>query len=138
MPPTLHPRSRQTVSLFTGTLLVSFFVVGLPHILPCPVPARAFADAGANDIEPGQRRRRRRNSAIDSDGAESSQNQLAADSDADFVNGRPMRECPVPKPGGLVGQILGFEGKERAVPKTVIVESVRARRSRNNEQEEKS
>lgn len=24
---------------------------------------------------------------------------------------RDRRECPVPKPGGIVGRILGFEGK---------------------------
>ena len=36
MPPALHPRSAATTSLFTGTLLVSFAVVALPHLFPCP------------------------------------------------------------------------------------------------------
>lgn len=62
MPSHLHPRSRMTSSLFATTILASFFVVGLPHILPCPRPSstrmmegeQVFAD------ENGRPRRRRR------------------------------------------------------------------------------
>ena len=43
-PPHLHPRSRTTSSLFATTLVLSFFVVGLPHILPCPAPRTVLAD----------------------------------------------------------------------------------------------
>lgn len=45
MPSHLHPRSRSTSILFTGTLLAGFIVVGLPHILPCPAPRKRFADS---------------------------------------------------------------------------------------------
>ncbi|KAH6856637.1 hypothetical protein B0I37DRAFT_443286 [Chaetomium sp. MPI-CAGE-AT-0009] len=45
-PPHLHPRSRMTSSLFATTVLASFLVVALPHILPCPAPRRAYADGG--------------------------------------------------------------------------------------------
>ncbi|KAG6986749.1 hypothetical protein G7Y79_00073g098480 [Physcia stellaris] len=42
--PSLHPRSRLTTSLFTSTLLLSFLVVGMPHILPCPRPRVEYSD----------------------------------------------------------------------------------------------
>jgi cytochrome c oxidase assembly factor 2 len=34
----------------------------------------------------------------------------SADDMDDARNTKSMRECPVPKPGGLVGEILGFKG----------------------------
>lgn len=39
------------------------------------------------------------------------------------------RECPVPKPGGLVGQVLGFEKKEGRLP-DVRIEKASDRRRR--------
>merc|ERR1711981_1183111 len=62
MPPALHPRSSMTLSLFTSTLAISFLVVGLPHLIPCPVQPQAYADDGT----PIPRRRRRRE--VDSEG----------------------------------------------------------------------
>ena len=47
-------------------------------------------------------------------------------------NGRPKRECPVPKPGGLVGQMMGFEQKEKDRPVEVVVKSFRSRRTAND------
>ncbi|KAK7510783.1 hypothetical protein IWZ03DRAFT_363065 [Phyllosticta citriasiana] len=133
MAPALHPRSRQTVSLFTGTLLLSFFVVGLPHLLPCPVPTRAFADApaSADPNNPQRRRRRRRRTAApaaDDDEAATAAGVIGAA----VEDGRRARECPVPKPGGLVGKVLGFdtEGGARPRPTEVVVESIRARRDK--------
>ncbi|KAK8161222.1 hypothetical protein IWX90DRAFT_488597 [Phyllosticta citrichinensis] len=130
MAPALHPRSRQTVSLFTGTLLVSFFVVGLPHLLPCPVPTRAYADApaSADPNNPQRRRRRRRSAAADDDKTATATGVMGAA----MEDGRRARECPVPKPGGLVGKVLGFntEGGARPRPTEVVVESIRARRER--------
>jgi len=39
------------------------------------------------------------------------------------------RECPVPKPGGLVGQILGFKKDDGGeVPRVIRVEPVRRRK----------
>jgi cytochrome c oxidase assembly factor 2 len=41
---------------------------------------------------------------------------------------RPKRECPVPKPGGLLGQIIGFRSEERMKPVEVVVQSRDTRR----------
>ncbi|KAK8191898.1 hypothetical protein HDK77DRAFT_63780 [Phyllosticta capitalensis] len=134
MAPALHPRSRQTVSLFTGTLLVSFFVVGLPHLLPCPVPSRAYADApaSADPNNPQQQRRRRRRSSAPPTAVDDETASAASVVGAAMEDGRRARECPVPKPGGLVGKVLGFEteGGARPRPTEVVVESIRARRDR--------
>src|ERR1700761_7663650 len=43
MPPHLHPRSTATSTLFAGTLLASFIVVGIPHVFPCPRPRTGYA-----------------------------------------------------------------------------------------------
>lgn len=141
MPPILHPRSRQTASLFSATLLASFFVVGLPHILPCPVDARAANDSGESLDGQSPPRRRRRRRCVSED--QMATRQVAAgeepsaapvsmaspeDADSGFgISGR-RRECPVPKPGGLVGQILGFGDQHRA-KRPVIVEGVRSSRA---------
>lgn len=147
MPPILHPRSRQTASLFSATLLASFFVVGLPHILPCPVNPRAANDSGdALDDQGPQKRRRRRRCGPEEQMAT---RQIAAGEEAPasacspdevepgFEKAARRRECPVPKPGGLVGQILGFENQDR-VRRTVIVESVRARRTGQTKENDES
>jgi cytochrome c oxidase assembly factor 2 len=88
MPPHLHPHSRLTTSLFTTTLVASFLVVGMPHIIPCPAPRTDFAEGEMN----GEKRRRRKG----------------------IVKGAPekRRECPEPKPKGLVGEVLGFTSKD--------------------------
>jgi cytochrome c oxidase assembly factor 2 len=100
MPPVLHPRSRTTLSLFTSTLVLSFVVVALPHIIPCPVPhrTRMYADGELPNItEDGKRRRRKIKSKDDID----AEAKKAA-----------VRECPIPKPKGLVGEILGFKTQD--------------------------
>lgn len=38
-----------------------------------------------------------------------------------------QRECPVPKPGGLLGQVMGFERQERERP-MVVVKALREKR----------
>jgi cytochrome c oxidase assembly factor 2 len=111
MPPVLHPRSRTTLSLFTSTLVLSFAVVALPHVIPCPVPhrRRIYAEGETPGVEGGRKRRRKAN-ACGTDG------QLEVESG---------RECPIPKPSGLVGQILGFkaqEGESNGQTPTVKVE----------------
>jgi cytochrome c oxidase assembly factor 2 len=98
-------------------------VVGLPHILPCPVDRRQFADS--TETPDGKvRRRRRKQETYD---GEASTETTGLDS-----NGRPKRECPVPKPGGLVGQMMGFEKKEKDRPLEVVVKSFRSRGTVNN------
>lgn len=116
MPSHMHPRSRWTLSLFTTTLMMSFLIVGMPHILPCPVPPRAFAEGTEN----GQRRRRQK-----ADGQEESEEESTARLNQQLR--RRERECPVPKPGGLVGQIMGFEAKNAERP-IVKVEPLRRRK----------
>lgn len=111
-----------TSTLFTTTLAVSFLVVGLPHLLPCPVDRRQFADSV--DENGNVRRRRRRsdaNAKIDAAGDAQTLNQEASE---DGI-GRRERECPVPKPGGRIGQMMGFEQIERNPPVEVVVRSLR-------------
>ncbi|KAL3427243.1 hypothetical protein PVAG01_00752 [Phlyctema vagabunda] len=103
MPPHLHPRSRFTSSLFATTVFASFFVVALPHALPCPAPRVAYADGEMSDGTPRRRRRRKQVEPLKdedcSDGGD----------EPETVEPSSRRECPVPKPGGLVGTILGFK-----------------------------
>lgn len=55
---------------------------------------------------------------------------------AGYVSSRKekSRECPVPKPGGLVGQFLGFKGEQsgRAPAVRVEAEKERIRRGEND------
>lgn len=126
MPPALHPRSRQTGALFTGTLAVCFLVVGAPHILPCPVNPKQFADTiEGPDGQPMKRRRRRKQPAEDA----GSEIEAAEAYDALMAETKRKRECPVPKPGGLVGQVMGFKEQESQKPSQVIVNELHGRRT---------
>ncbi|KAL8338798.1 hypothetical protein RB598_007215 [Gaeumannomyces tritici] len=99
-----------TSSLFMTTVFASFFVVALPHVLPCPAPRKAFLDGEVSVDANGRRRRRRKPQDPEVKGGivqfdvmnapvESSPAEPAA---------ATRRECPVPKPGGVVGELLGF------------------------------
>ncbi|RYP17763.1 hypothetical protein DL765_004341 [Monosporascus sp. GIB2] len=126
MPPHLHPRSRMTSSLFATTVLASFFVVALPHVLPCPAPRVAYADSSSSSSEAEtetvtvtnpdgttttRRRRSRRKAAVVKDGIAAFEGR-----EEDFEEGqkerrprpRQERECPVPKPGGVIAELMGF------------------------------
>lgn len=115
MPPNLHPRSSHTTTLFSATLAVSFLVVGLPHILPCPVPTRQHLDATTVEEvtdENGRRVYRRvykkpRAMERPRDGEETATSEGFGTADS------KDRECPVPKPTGVVGRLLGFDGQRR-------------------------
>lgn len=125
MPPHLHPRSTYTSSLFATTLFASFFVVALPHVLPCPAPRVAYADANPNSNSNGQssdgeskqpQRRRRKRRCVPEDEANGTPTTTTPSGEVDRdANGIMMRkrECPVPKPPGLIGEILGLRS-ERA------------------------
>ena len=74
-----------------------------------------------------QRRRRRTRKCVeaeDSKGASSGaiaqgtdEVQEVARTDVGRIDSRKFkRECPVPKPGGLVGEILGFRGSSNGKP----------------------
>jgi cytochrome c oxidase assembly factor 2 len=97
-----------TSSLFATTVLASFFVVALPHVLPCPAPKVAYADgempAG------GQRRKRRRKSeaAEQKDGIVEFETNGGGTGES-VGSRKARRECPIPKPGGVVGELLGFK-----------------------------
>ncbi|KAE8146232.1 hypothetical protein BDV25DRAFT_143894 [Aspergillus avenaceus] len=123
MPPHLHPRSRSTSSLFAGTLLASLAVVGLPHLFPCPAPRRTLADSEMIVTADGQQvpriRRRRRKDAemLAPEGNALPQTQQPDEVSTFFQMEEEAerlaklgRECPVPKPGGVLGELLGFSG----------------------------
>ncbi|KAG6054611.1 hypothetical protein E4U17_003639 [Claviceps sp. LM77 group G4] len=111
MPPHLHPRSRMTSSLFATTVAASFFVVALPHLLPCPVPRTKYADGEVVVDENGRRRRwRRRDVASESRDGIVQFNQ-STDESVESMPRQSKRECPVPKPGGILGEWLGFHHK---------------------------
>jgi cytochrome c oxidase assembly factor 2 len=122
MPPILHPRSKSTSTLFTGTLAVSFLVVGLPHLLPCPANPRQFADTiEGPDGQPMRRRRKRKVVAEEGKEADEARKEALAE--------RNKRECPVPKPGGLMGRVMGFREEHREKPMEVVVHELKGRRS---------
>jgi cytochrome c oxidase assembly factor 2 len=99
-----------TMSLFTTTLAFSFLVVATPHILPCPVDTRALADSADPEALTGKKRRRRRRPV---DENEETCNQVMSEERRKKTDAEqwatPKRECPVPKPGGLIGQVLGMK-----------------------------
>ncbi|GAB7343274.1 hypothetical protein MBLNU457_1330t1 [Dothideomycetes sp. NU457] len=117
----LHPRSRSTLSLFTGCLAVSFLVVGMPHIFPCPVDRRQFADSGPDS----SKRRRRRVPKENEDGSNTAEDMID-DSEARAK----ARACPVPKPNGLLGQIMGFKEDKDRDGAVVVVKSLQEARYR--------
>ncbi|KAK3390433.1 hypothetical protein B0H63DRAFT_114740 [Podospora didyma] len=108
-PPHLHPRSRMTSSLFATTVLASFLVVGLPHVLPCPAPRVVYADGEMADGTVKRRRRKRpENADAKDDGLIQFQSSIGDHDEA--TNARASkRECPVPKPSGKLGDLLGFK-----------------------------
>lgn len=117
MTPHLHPRSRLTTSLFGTTLLVSFLVVGMPHIVPCPAPRVKYAESDIEVMEDGRRRRRRRtiDDPIDesSGAAREAQTSLYISEEGKDRMRKKAHECPVPKPPGVIGRILGFNVEDR-------------------------
>ncbi|KAK6081041.1 hypothetical protein SCUP515_03183 [Seiridium cupressi] len=107
MPPHLHPRSRMTSSLFGITVAASFFVVGLPHVLPCPAPRVKLADSETTADGTRRRRRRKSEAAEVKDGIAQFQSS-SEDFERLATTGPTKRECPVPKPGGVLGGLMGF------------------------------
>lgn len=155
MPPHLHPRSAATSTLFAGTLLASFVVVGIPHIFPCPRPRTRYADSAPQfdqDGRPIQRQRTRRKLVSSEETpADSSASTQADDSSRQIPRTQTSpsrapvrlaqerdleeeaalfrelqreaealeheaRECPVPKPRGLLGRVLGFNENKTTSP----------------------
>lgn len=137
MPPHLHPRSLTTTSLLGTTLLVSFLVVGMPHIIPCPAPRLAFAEGEQISMSEDGRRRRRRRRRNEDQGQEDSISEAESVTllDQRKESIKKARECPVPKPMGIIGSLLG-SGKteeEAAIPPKVRVERWKAERRKTDE-----
>lgn len=110
--PHLHPRSNLTTGLFGTTLLVSFAVVGLPHILPCPRPRVVYSDSEGGDLS--ERPWRDSGGGHDEKGdGENKHREMAAEMSKLRAERqereRKARECPVPKPSGRLGEWLGFK-----------------------------
>lgn len=131
MPPHMHPRSRMTASLFTTTLAISFLVVAAPHLIPCPVDPRTLNDSA----DPTRRRRRRKPIEV-----QDGESRAAEDGDAleqrSMIEERinPKRECPIPKPGGLVGQVLGMTRRDEEARGEITRQVEQMRRSRSDDQ----
>ena len=125
----LHPKSGATSTLFTTTLAVSFLVVAIPHLLPCPVDRRQFADS--IETSNGQMKRRRRRKESSSEEEQSGNCPEAVTT----AGGKRERECPVPKPTGFVGQMMGFDKKEKDRPVEVIVKSLRSKNAERDPNE---
>ncbi|CAK3891440.1 Hypothetical predicted protein [Lecanosticta acicola] len=124
----LHPRSRSTSTLFTTTLAISFLVVAAPHLLPCPVDRRQFADSF--ETPDGKRYRRKRKEVTDG----GDEHEGVGDAASDLAkHDRSKRECPVPKPGGLVGQLMGFKNEERSKSAEVVVRPLDTRKSQQSQ-----
>lgn len=108
MPPPLHPKSIQTTSLFGTTLLLSFLVVGLPHLIPCPVDRRQFADGQMPEFDADGNRIRRRRTRKPEEAISKDSTATATNEEREVMGKKKTRECPMPRPGGVVGQVLGF------------------------------
>lgn len=100
MPSHFHPRSRTTSSLFATTLFASFFIVALPHILPCPAPkVVAFTDDGTRPPSRRLEQSREVSEKHAVEGEDTNPTNLESD----------KRECPIPKPSGLLRGLFGLE-----------------------------
>ncbi len=129
MPPHLHPRSAATSTLFAGTLLASFIVVGIPHVFPCPVPRRNYADTerplvdkDGNPVASQKEEKKQLSTRASKAPQTESKKSRALRDEAELfrqlqqeaeILEKQARECPVPKPKGFIGKILGFDNHQR-------------------------
>ena len=86
--------------------MVSFFVVAAPHLIPCPVDPRTLADSADPTGENRRRRRRKLPEDETCNDIMSEERRRGRQLEEKLA---PKRECPVPKPGGLIGQVLGLK-----------------------------
>lgn len=120
--------------------MVSFLVVATPHFLPCPVDPRTLADSPDPEGMSGQPRRRRRRIPRDEAGNDVMSEERQKMKVDEWAT--PKRECPVPKPGGLIGQVLGIkkdDSEEVEQPSiTTQIRRERARRKEESDNEERA
>lgn len=139
----LHPRSRTTGTLFTTTLAISFLVVAIPHLLPCPVDRRQFADSYETPDGKVIRRKRKASQDASEDGSKTRRAEATDVTGADStVGGATARECPIPKPSGIVGRVMGFKSDERPTAVEVVVlksfDARRVKQTRHDNENENS
>ena len=131
-PSPLHPRSTATSTLFASTLAASFIIVAIPHLFPCPVrPVRNAYDSDGRPLRQQQQHQRTGQENLSTNTTDPSLVQSAThDTQADNARKTSLqqeailfqqmqeeairldvkgRECPIPKPTGILGQMLGFE-----------------------------
>ncbi|KAF1944378.1 hypothetical protein EJ02DRAFT_341008 [Clathrospora elynae] len=89
--------------------MVSFLVVAAPHLMPCPVDPRTLADSADPT---GENRRRRRRKVPEDETCNHVMSEERMRRQQMEENMASKRECPVPKPGGLIGQVLGVKNEE--------------------------
>ena len=77
----------------------------MPHILPCPAPRVAFADA---EISKDGRRRIIRRTGGEGEFEETAEEDVHEIADAHEMLAKKAHGCPVPKPSGVMGEVLGF------------------------------
>ena len=85
----------------------------MPHLIPCPAPRTALADVEIT----ADGRRIRRNKAVKNGRAAADDDDDASMTPSEQAMIKAMgdgkgRECPVPKPTGVLGRVLGFEDKK--------------------------
>jgi cytochrome c oxidase assembly factor 2 len=112
--------------LFAGTLLASFIVVGIPHVFPCPVPRKNYADTERQLVDKDGNPLPRRNrptlkNPSQTSAANSKANSRSLQEEAELfrqlqleaeILEKEARECPVPKPKGWIGRVLGFDSAQ--------------------------
>ncbi|OLN97453.1 hypothetical protein CCHL11_01185 [Colletotrichum chlorophyti] len=88
----------------------------MPHLLPCPAPRVTYADGEIIVGEDGKRRRRkRRETPPDIKDGIVTFDHLSEEETLQAKEERLRRECPVPKPGGILGEWLGFHGPTKEI-----------------------
>ena len=122
-----------TTSLFTTTLMISFLVVATPHLLPCPVDNRAHLDSA--DPEAMQRRRRRR-LAREQTCNDVMNEERDRDLEREAQALRKRRECPLPKPGGLIGHVLGVKGNSEQEVEVSIAKEIELARGKSQQRDD--
>ncbi|KAM5362008.1 hypothetical protein ACJZ2D_012758 [Fusarium nematophilum] len=104
-----------TSSLFATTVAACFLVVTMPHLLPCPVPRARFADGEIMVDENGRRMRWRSKTTSPEVKDGIVQFSDMSSEEVERAKGRVRRECPVPKPGGILGEWLGFHKSDGTI-----------------------
>lgn len=104
--------------------MVSFLVVAMPHIVPCPVPRIKLADEDLDILEDGRRRSRKENHNPDQTQEEDeslTNGQLSSSKQQRAAMRRKAHECPLPKPGGRIGSLLGVTPGSGELPRPSMV-----------------